>query len=267
MSRTYSLVTLTAGLGTPSSTRMLADQLTSAARESLERDGSAVRATTVELRELAHDITDGLVTPFPGQRLSAVIDQIREADVVIAVTPIFNVGPSGLFKMFIDALDKDLWRGKPVLLGATAGTARHSLTIDYAIRPMFAYLRAALVPTAVFAASSDFGASSASEADGDPLWERARRAGGELAAILHSGLAVAGGAGGTGTTGHDGAARSEDSPATDGTAGSRTSEGTEDSVGAEGGAGTEDSAGTERTTSRDEEFDDFLPMDELLHRH
>jgi FMN reductase len=267
VSRTYSLVTLTAGLGTPSSTRMLADQLTSAARESLEQDGSAVRATTVELRELAHDITDGLVTPFPGQRLSTVIDQIREADAVIAVTPIFNVGPSGLFKMFIDALDKDIWRGKPVLLGATAGTARHSLTIDYAIRPMFAYLRAALVPTAVFAASSDFGASSASESDGDPLWERARRAGGELAAILHSGLAVAGGAGGTGTAGHDGAAGSEEPAAAHGTADSEASPATHGAAGSRTPERTEGGAGTERSASRDEEFDDFLPMDELLHRH
>src|SRR5699024_5945651 len=107
---------------------------------------------------------------------------------VIAVTPVFNVGPSGLFKSFVDAVDMEVWAGKPVLLGATAGTPRHSLAIDYAIRPMFGYLKAELAPTSVFAASGDFGSDASGQGDEDPLGSRARRAAAELATMLRSGL-------------------------------------------------------------------------------
>ncbi|HJF50320.1 MAG TPA: NAD(P)H-dependent oxidoreductase, partial [Brachybacterium paraconglomeratum] len=129
MTDTIRLLALSAGLSTPSSTRMLADQLTREASAALGADGTAVEVTTIELREYAHDLTDALLTRFPSERLSMVIEQVRAADAVIAVTPIFNVGPAGLFKTFFDALNIELWKNKPVLVGATAGTASHSLAI------------------------------------------------------------------------------------------------------------------------------------------
>ena len=186
MTDTIRLLALSAGLSTPSSTRMLADQLTREASAALGADGTAVEVTTIELREYAHDLTDALLTRFPSERLSMVIEQVRAADAVIAVTPIFNVGPAGLFKTFFDALNIELWKNKPVLVGATAGTARHSLAIDYAIRPMFGYLKADLVPTSVFAASADFGADTEGQADEQPLAARVRRAAGELATMLRA---------------------------------------------------------------------------------
>lgn len=181
-----SILVLSAGLSTPSSTRLLADQLSDAARRELAEhpDGADVEVTTIELREIARDITDALLSRVLSPRLAALSDAIRRADAVIAVTPIFNTGPSGLFKSLLDALDPEVWRAKPVLLGATAGTARHSLAIEYAIRPIFVYLRAQIVPTAVFAASAEFGAATVQEADGAPLGVRARRAARELAIIL-----------------------------------------------------------------------------------
>ena len=75
-------------------------------------------------------------------------------------------------------LDPDALTGKPVLIGANAGTARHSLAIDYAIRPLFAYLHAEAVATGVFAASSDWGGSADRVA---PLSERVDRGARELA--------------------------------------------------------------------------------------
>jgi FMN reductase len=191
MTTTFRLVALSAGLSTPSSTRMLTDQLSRESAAALGRDGSEVEVRTIELREYAHDITDALLTRFPGERLAMVTEQVRAADAVIAVTPIFNVGASGLFKTFFDAMDVELWKGKPVLLGATAGTARHSLAIDYAIRPLFGYLKSEVVPTAVFAASSDFGADTEGQADEQPLTVRVRRAAAELTTMLRSGLGEA----------------------------------------------------------------------------
>jgi FMN reductase len=65
-----------------------------------------------------------------------------------------------------------------VLIGANAGTARHSLAIDYAIRPLFTYLHANPVPTGVFAASSDWGSNADEVA---PLGARVDRGARELA--------------------------------------------------------------------------------------
>ena len=53
-------------------------------------------------------------------------------------------------------LDADALTGTPVLLAATAGTARHSLAVEFALRPLFSHPRAIAVPTGVFAASEDW---------------------------------------------------------------------------------------------------------------
>lgn len=193
MSDPLRLVVLTAGLSTPSSTRMLADELSRAVTAEAEAAGRSTATTVVELREHAHDITDALLARFPSEKLSVVVEAIRAADAVIAVTPVFNIGPSGLFKTFVDAVDMEIWHGKTVLLGATAGTARHSLAVDYALRPMFTYLKAEIVPTAVFAASADFGVATAQESDEQPLTARVRRAARELLTLQGSASAAAGG--------------------------------------------------------------------------
>jgi FMN reductase len=84
---------------------------------------------------------------------------------------------SGLAKSFLDVLEPDALVDMPVLLGATGGSARHSLVIEHGMRPVFAYLRAAVVATGVFAATDDWG--SAEGVAG--LDRRIRRAGEDLA--------------------------------------------------------------------------------------
>ncbi|MDG4750816.1 NAD(P)H-dependent oxidoreductase [Micromonospora sp. WMMD718] len=174
-SRTLAVVS--AGLGQPSSTRLLADQLAAAARDELAGCGATVELRVVELREHAHDVVNHLLTGFAPAALRRTLDEVAAADGLIAVTPIFNASYNGLFKSFFDVVDRDALAGKPVLLGATGGTARHSLALEHAVRPMFTYLRAATLPTAVFAAPEDWAGD-----DGDSaLRSRIRRAGAELA--------------------------------------------------------------------------------------
>ncbi|GAA1986622.1 FMN reductase [Microbacterium pumilum] len=179
--QTRRIAVISAGLSNPSSTRMLADRLSSAsARQLLER-GIRTEVDVFELRDYAHDITNHLLTGFAPPALESMIDAVTSADAVIAVTPIFSTSYSGLFKSFIDVLDPDALTGKPVLIGANAGTARHSLAIDYAIRPLFTYLHAEPVATGVFAASSDWGGSADQVA---PLGERIDRGARELAEAI-----------------------------------------------------------------------------------
>lgn len=177
--RPLNLVVVAAGTSVPSSTRMLADQLTAATRDALARHGQAVHVTVLEVRELAHEVVDATFTRFPGEKLRAAIEEIGRADGVIAVTPTYNQSYSGLFKSLFDVIEPGTLAGVPVALGATGGTARHSLAIDYALRPMFAYLKADVVPTTVFAAAEDFGAVSAPGDEGS-LRGRAARVGTEL---------------------------------------------------------------------------------------
>ena len=174
-----SIVVVTAGLSVPSSTRLLADSLGAATQRALAALGQESSVDVIELRDLAHLVTDNQLTGFPTGALADAIRRVAGADAVIAVTPVFSASYSGLFKSFFDVLDDGVLEGKPVLVAATAGTARHSLVLDFAMRPLFAYLRADVVPTGVFAASSDFGAGSA--VTGGSLSARIDRAAGELA--------------------------------------------------------------------------------------
>ena len=48
-----------------------------------------------------------------------------------------------------------------MLIAATGGTERHSLALDHALRPLFSYLHAVVVPTGVFAATADWGSAAA----------------------------------------------------------------------------------------------------------
>ncbi|TDE22694.1 FMN reductase [Actinomadura sp. 6K520] len=176
------LAVISAGLGQPSSTRMLADRLAAAAADALRAGaGTDAAIETIELRDHAHAMVDATLTHFPAGEFRTAVETVTNADGLIAVTPVFNASYSGLFKTFFDVLERGSLDGRPVLLGATGGTERHSLAIDYAMRPLFAYLRAAVVPTGVYAAAEDWGG-----ADGavEGLAERIDRAGRELAALL-----------------------------------------------------------------------------------
>ena len=174
-----SLVVVTAGLSQPSSTRLLGDRLSVATDRHLRGAGVEPEIVAIELREHAQDLINHLLTGFPSPRLQAAIDIVLAADGLIAVSPIFNASYSGLFKLFFDVIERDAFAGKPVLIAATGGTARHSLALEHALRPLFAYLNAAVVPNGVYAATEDWGQGLIA-ADGS-LVERIDRATRELA--------------------------------------------------------------------------------------
>jgi FMN reductase len=176
---TRSLVVVSAGLSQPSATRLLADRLAAATGEKLSAAGIEPHATVLELRDFAHDLTNNMLMSFPSPTLRDAIDAVVRADGVIAVTPIFSASYNGLFKMFFDVLERDGLAAKPVLIAATGGTARHSLALEYALRPLFAYLNAAVVPTAVYAAAEDWG--GADDVIDGGLLDRIERAAAELA--------------------------------------------------------------------------------------
>jgi FMN reductase len=177
----FRLVLVSAGTSDPSSTRLLADRTADRVRELAARHGHEVTVAAIELREIAADVSTALVSQLVTPKLRQAITALGEADGIIAAAPVYKAGPSGLFTSFFDVLDNDLLIAKPVLLAATAGTARHALVADEAMRPMFAYLRTMTAPTSLFAAPEDWS---------DPaLNTRVDRAARELVLLMESGFA------------------------------------------------------------------------------
>jgi len=179
--RPYRLVVVSAGTSDPSSTRLLADRIAGRVVALAGLRGRQVTVGVVDLRELATEIATALVSQLVGPKLSNAVAALRDADGIVASAPIYKAGASGLFTSFFHVLDNDLLIAKPVVLAATAGTARHALVVDEQMRSMFAYMRTMTVPTSLFAATEDWG---------DPaLNKRIDRAALELVLLMDSGFA------------------------------------------------------------------------------
>jgi FMN reductase len=177
--RTATLVVISAGVSDPSSTRLLADRIAQKAADTLQEAGTEVRLSVIDLGPLATDIAQSLVSGFPTPKVQEAIERLAAADAIIASTPVYKAGISGLFKSFADLIDNDLLIAKPVILAATGGTARHAMVVDEQMRPLFAFLRAIPTPTSLYAAPEDWGSTD--------LGKRIARAATELALLLGSG--------------------------------------------------------------------------------
>jgi FMN reductase len=172
------IAVINAGVSDPSSTRLLADRIAQKAIDTLRQAGTTASVRPIDLGPIAVDIARALVSGMPGQKVHDAIGQLARADAIIAATPVYKAGISGLFKSFADLIDNDLLIAKPVILAATGGSARHAMVVDEHLRPLFAFLRAIPMPTSLYAAPEDWGSAD--------LGKRIARAAGELAVILRS---------------------------------------------------------------------------------
>ncbi len=178
--KTLKITAVSGGLSVPSSTRMLTDGLIEATRQAAEQAGVAVEFTVVELREITLDVAKVMVTGMPETRVEDALDALESADGVIAVTPVYAGSYAGIFKSFMDLVGTERLAGTPVLLGATGGSARHSMALEFAMRPLFTAVRAHSIPTGVYAATEDFGAAWGNGSAGSAFASRVTRAGAEL---------------------------------------------------------------------------------------
>lgn len=176
------LVVVSAGTSDPSSTRLLADRTAQRVAALAAEQGETVEIHVVDLREIATEVTTALVSQHVGPGLRTAMDAVAAADAVVASTPVYAAGPSGLFTSFFQILETDTLIGTPVVLAATAGTARHALVADDQMRGMFGYLRAMTVPTALFAAPEDWADTA--------LTGRIDRAALELLTLVRAGVAA-----------------------------------------------------------------------------
>lgn len=179
--REFRLAVVSGGTSDPSSTRLLADRVAGRAAALASDRGESVAVDVVDLRGLSGEIATALTSQLMGPGMERAIEVLGRADGVVASAPVYKAAPSGLFSSFFHVLDNDLLIAKPVVLAATAGTARHALVVDDQMRPLFAYLRTMTVPTSVFAASEDWNDAE--------LGKRVDRAAIELLLLMESGFA------------------------------------------------------------------------------
>lgn len=162
------ITALTASLSESSTSHRLAQRILDAAAElatetAPETAAADPQATapleteTINLRGLAHQLVDSMLTGVPSDELDEVYAKLRTSDTVVLAAPVYNAAPIGLLTMFLQLFPEAGLRGIPVLLASTGGTARHSLAMDHHIRPLIAYLKGLALPTTVFAATDDWG--------------------------------------------------------------------------------------------------------------
>jgi FMN reductase len=173
------IVVINAGISAPSTTRLLTDRITQRTVDILRDAGTQAEISMIDLAPIASEIGRSLVAGFPGEDVQAAIEVLAAADAIIAGTPVYKAGISGLFKSFVDLIDNDLLIAKPVILAGTGGTGRHAMVVDEQLRSLFAFFRAISVPTSLYAAPEDWGSSE--------LGKRITRAATELALLLRSG--------------------------------------------------------------------------------
>lgn len=176
--RPFRVVVVNAGVSDPSSTKMLADRLALRVEAAAQRDGRTVETLHLDLRELLPELSGALASGHLGPKFTKAVEALKSADGIIATAPVYKAGPSGLFSSFFQVIDNDLLIAKPVVLGATAGTARHALVVDEQMRSMFAFLRTMTTPTSVFASTEDWQDKS--------LGKRIDRAARELVVLMES---------------------------------------------------------------------------------
>ncbi|MEU5940575.1 CE1759 family FMN reductase [Micromonospora sp. NPDC047548] len=173
------IAVVSAGVSDPSSTRLLAERAAQRTLDLFRAEGTQATVTIIDLAPIAIDIARSIVGGYPTEPVQAAIDRLASAEAVIASTPVYKAGISGLFKSFADLIDNDLLIAKPVILGATGGTDRHAMVVDEQLRPLFAFLRAIPVPTSLYAAPEDWASPE--------LGNRITRAATELVLLLRSG--------------------------------------------------------------------------------
>lgn len=153
---TIELAVLSAGVTSPSMTGRLADNLAQATAKQLADYGITAELKVVELRHLAVDLARTLTEPgFCSPKVKETQALLARCDGLIACTPVYSAGCSGLFKLFFDLLNPRCLSDRPTVIGATAGSMRHMLVLEHSVRPLLTFLHAPVMPTGVFATRTD----------------------------------------------------------------------------------------------------------------
>ncbi|MFT3731806.1 MAG: FMN reductase [Hyphomicrobium sp.] len=86
----------------------------------------------------------------------AIVESVEDADLLVVGSPVYRASYTGALKHLFDLVDHKRFASKPVILAATGGSPLHGLVIEHQLRPLFGFLNALTLPTAIYAVESDF---------------------------------------------------------------------------------------------------------------
>jgi FAD reductase [NAD(P)H] len=151
---------------------------------------AGARCEVLDLRDVQLPFCDGRDPSSYDGDVDAILRKVREADVVVVGTPVYQGSLTGVLKNFLDLLPSSVWRHKIVGLVVTGGTYQHFLVGENQLKPIFSYLRAYVAPGYIYAHNAHFNA--AKEVSDPEILERVARLGDELVHLFDKvGLPVA----------------------------------------------------------------------------
>ncbi|MFF5157893.1 NAD(P)H-dependent oxidoreductase [Streptomyces sp. NPDC000348] len=176
-----SLAVLSAGIGCPRPTRLLADWVAEAVCRSLAAGGARADVEVVELHRLAADLAQHTSRGHASLDLREAVAAVVAADGLVVAAPVLAVSPSEVFDSFFAVLGDGVLSGMPVLLALNSGSRRQPPDLTQVLRRRLTGVHADPVPTIVVA-------DRQTTARGDTGWLHAciGQAAAELAAAIRS---------------------------------------------------------------------------------
>ena len=109
------------------------------------------RATDASVRKTVDlcDYADDLFK-WPHDGLAALNTVVAESDVAVIASPTYKASYTGLLKAFLDRYPSNGLAGVTAIPVMTAGTERHAMAADTALRPVLVELGASVPTRAVF---------------------------------------------------------------------------------------------------------------------
>lgn len=110
----------------------------------------------IELSEAAPVLFSTLRREDLHGRSAEIVKSVEQADLLVVGTPVYRASYTGALKHLFDLVHHRYFIGKPVILAATGGTPLHGLVTEHQLRPLFGFLNALSLPTAIYAVEQDF---------------------------------------------------------------------------------------------------------------
>lgn len=152
MSHPVRVVTINGSPHLPSRTASVLEALVDRLHESADIVVHRVEVATLIGEPLA-------ATPATaGPRLSADLEAINAADLILAGSPVYKGSYTGLFKYLLDLVEPHALVDVPVVMVATGGSERHQLVVDHHMRPLFSFFQAVTATVGIYAHTAEFDA-------------------------------------------------------------------------------------------------------------
>jgi FMN reductase len=199
------LAVVSAGVGRPGPTRLLADRVAEAVCRALAAGGARADVEVVELHRLAVDLAHHTTHGRVGLDLREAIAAVVAADGLVVATPVVAASPSEVFDAFFAVLGDGVLSGMPVLLALSSSSWPQPPGLVRVVRGRLTDVHTRPVPTTVVVGPADPAGPVApsvptdpserqptapgdgdESGDGDGLHARIDRAASELAAAMRA---------------------------------------------------------------------------------